>query len=43
MNEQAADKKIKGLLDYVAVIINCWIDSEKRTYYINYLYSRIID
>jgi hypothetical protein len=43
MNEQAADRKIKKLLMFVAVIINSWVPAEKRTQYLNFLYGYIID
>ena len=43
MNENAADKKIKNLLMYVAVIINSWIPAKKRTQYLNFLYGYIIE
>jgi|TARA_Y100000361_G_C11139912_1_gene334410 hypothetical protein len=41
--EKAADRKIKSLLQFCAVIINMWIPIEKRNQYLNYFYSIIID
>lgn len=43
MNEKAADRKIKKLLMFVAVIINSWIPANKRVQYINYLYGWLKD
>ena len=43
MNEQAAHNKINRFLMNAAVMINIWIPLEKRTQYLNLLYSYIID
>ena len=43
MNEESANKKIKNLLSYCAVMINLWIPVEKRNQYLNFFYSLIID
>jgi hypothetical protein len=43
LNEGAADKKIKRLLQYAAIMIMSWIPAEKRNQYLNYFYSLFID
>ena len=43
MNEAAANRKIKKILSYAAVMVNLWIPVKKRTQYLNYFYSLIID
>jgi len=43
MNETAADRKIKKLLQKSAVMIMCWIPAEKRNQYLNYFYSLFTD
>jgi len=43
MNEQAADRKIKNLLMFAAVIMNSWIPARKRSMYLNFLYGYIIE
>jgi hypothetical protein len=43
MNEDAANRKIKRAIQQIAIMINLWIPVEKRTQYLNYLYSFIID
>ena len=43
MPEEAANRKIKKLLQHAAIMINLWIPVEKRNQYLNYFYSIIID
>jgi len=43
MNESAANRKIKKFLMLAAVMINIWIPVDKRTQYLNYFYSLIVD